>query len=134
MNPKNNQTTYHGWPWLILAIFVAFFNPASLWAQQATGKIVGTVTDAQGGVMPNVKVTATNQATHVRTSSVANREGFYQIINLPIGEYRITAEEENFKVLETDAPPLQINQVLRVDLQMEVGTRTQTVTDRKSVV
>ena len=128
MNPKNNQTTYHGWPWLILAIFVAFFNPASLWAQQATGKIVGTVTDAQGGVMPNVKVTATNQATHVRTSSVANREGFYQIINLPIGEYRITAAEENFKVLETDAPPLQINQVLRVDLQMEVGTRTQTVT------
>jgi hypothetical protein len=78
--------------------------------------------------MPGVKVTATNQATKITTSSVTNNEGLYQILNLPIGDYRITAERDGFRTLETDAPPLQINQVLRVDLHLEVGARSESVT------
>jgi hypothetical protein len=68
------------------------------------------------------------QATKITTSSVTNNEGLYQILNLPIGDYRITAERDGFRTLEPDAPPLQINQVLRVDLHMEVGARNETVT------
>jgi len=128
MTPRDKKRAYRGWQGLILAICVALFIPASALAQQATGKIVGTVTDPQGGVMPGVKVTATNKATQISTPSVSDKEGFYQILNLPIGDYRITAERESFKTLVTDAPPLEINQVLRVDLRMEVGARTEAIT------
>jgi len=124
MSPHSKKPAYAGWQRLVLAIFVALLIPVSASAQQATGKIVGTVTDAQGGVMPGVKVTATNNATQISTSSVTDKEGSYQVLNLPIGEYRITAERDRFKRLVTDAPPLQINQVLRVDLRMEVGARS----------
>jgi hypothetical protein len=122
------RPVYAGGQRLILAILVALLIPVSASAQQATGKIVGTVTDPQGAVMPGVKVTATNKATQVATVSVTNKEGYYQTLNLPIGEYHITAEHEGFRTLTTDAPPLEINQVLRVDLRMEVGARTETVT------
>ena len=57
-----------------------------------------------------------------------NKEGVYQVLNLPIGDYRITAERDGFRKLITDTPPLQINQVLRVDLRMELGARNESVT------
>ena len=128
MDSNSSKPTYWGRLTLILSFSVVLFMAASAAAQQATGKIVGTVTDAQGGVMPGVKVTATNQATKIANSSVTNNEGLYQILNLPIGDYRITAERDGFRTLETDAPPLEINQVLRVDVHMEVGARNESVT------
>ncbi|MGD1156839.1 MAG: carboxypeptidase regulatory-like domain-containing protein [Terriglobia bacterium] len=134
MSPHSKKPAYAGWQRLVLAIFVALLIPVSASAQQATGKIVGTVTDAQGGVMPGVKVTATNNATQISTSSVTDKEGSYQVLNLPIGEYRITAARDGFRTLITEAPPLEINQVLRVDLRMEVGARTETVTVEASAV
>jgi hypothetical protein len=112
----------------MLAICLVLSMPAAVLAQQTTARIVGTVTDAQGGVMPGVKVTATNKATGISSQSVTDKEGFYEILNLPIGAYRITAEHESFKKLVTDAPPLEINQVLRVNLRMEVGARTEAIT------
>jgi len=128
MNHQDKEPAFRGWQGLMLAISIALFLPGSALAQQATGRIVGTVTDPQGGLMPGVKVTATNKATQVSTLSVSDKEGFYQILNLPIGDYRITAEHEDFKTLVTNAPPLEINQVLRVDLRMEVGARSEAIT------
>ena len=134
MSLHSKKPGYAGWQRLVLAIFVALLIPVSAAAQQATGKIVGTVTDAQSGVMPGVKVTATNKATQISATSVTDKEGYYQILNLPIGDYRVTAARDGFRTLITDAPPLEINQVLRVDLRMEVGARTETVTVEGSAV
>ena len=128
MSLENKKAVQMGCQKLILAIFVALLISASASAQQTTGKIVGTVTDPQGAVMPGVKVTATNKATQIATSNLTNNAGLYQILNLPIGDYRVTAEYVGFRKLETDAPPLQINQVLRVDLRMELGARNESVT------
>ena len=128
MTLEHKMAAYRGCQRLVLAILVALLISTSAMAQQTTGKIVGTVTDSQGGVMPGVKVTATNTATQISTTSVTGKEGAYQVLNLPIGNYRITAEREGFRRLVTDAPPLEINQVLRVDLRMEVGARSESVT------
>jgi len=125
---SNKTLAYMGRLTVMFSFFLVLLIPASAAAQQATGKIVGTVTDAQGGVMPGVKVTATNQATKITTSSLTNNEGLYQVLNLPIGDYRLTAQADGFRTLVTDAPPLQINQVLRVDLRMELGARNESVT------
>jgi hypothetical protein len=96
-------------------------------AQQATAKIVGTVTDAQGLVVPGVKITVTNTATSVSTETTTDKSGFYQALNLPIGTYRIAARREGFRMLETSTAPLEINQSLRADLTLEVGAPTEVV-------
>src|ERR1700691_6451901 len=48
---------------LVLCMAVLFATDAI--AQHATAKIVGTITDPSGAVVPDVKVTVTNTATNV---------------------------------------------------------------------
>src|SRR4026207_1512768 len=65
--------------------------------QEATGKIIGTVSDPQGAVIPGAKVTATNtgsQSSQVSREAVTDEDGNYQIPALPIGTYRVTVERD----------------------------------------
>jgi outer membrane receptor protein involved in Fe transport len=78
--------------------------------------------------MPGVKITVTSKATGISYPTTTDKEGYFQVLNLPIGDYRVTAEQENFKTLTTDPPPLQINQVLRVDMRMQIGARGEAIT------
>ena len=96
-------------------------------AQQATAKIVGTITDPQGLVVTGVKITVTNMATNVATETTSDKGGFYQVLNLPIGRYRIVARHEGFRELEVLTAPLEINQSFRADLKLEVGTASERV-------
>ncbi len=96
-------------------------------AQQATAKIVGIVTDQQGAVIPGVKISVTNTATNVSTSTTSDKGGFYQVLNLPIGTYRVTARQTGFRPLEVLTAPLEINQSFRADLKLEVGATSEQV-------
>jgi hypothetical protein len=96
----------------------------SAFAQQATAKIVGTVSDEQGAVIPGVKITVTNTATNLASDTTSDKDGFYQVLDLPIGTYRIVASHEGFRTLERTTAPLQINESLRVDMRLEVGAVT----------
>jgi outer membrane receptor protein involved in Fe transport len=92
------------------------------WGQQATAKILGTISDAQGAVVSSARITVTNTATNITAETTTDRDGFYQVLNLPIGTYKIIARHEGFRMLEATTPPLQINQSFRADLRLEVGT------------
>ena len=110
---------------VVLCVPLLFATGAA--AQQATAKIVGTIIDPQGAVVPGVKVTVTNLATNVGTETTTDRSGFYQALNLPIGAYKITARREGFRTLERTTAPLEINQSLRADLKLEVGSTREEV-------
>jgi len=111
-----------GWRCFLLALagFLVTCNSAS--AQTATGRIIGTVTDPQGAPIAGAKVRVTNTGTNVRSDAVTNADGFYQVLNLPIGTYTVAAEREGFSKVLTAAEPLDINQALRIDVRMKVGS------------
>lgn len=111
---------------VVLSLALIFANGPA-WAQEASGKVLGTITDPRGGVIPGVKVTVTNTATQVSRDTTTDQDGFYQVISLPIGNYRVTAEHPGFRKGVTDEHKLLINQALRVDIQMELGSATETV-------
>jgi hypothetical protein len=50
------------------------------WAQDATGKVVGTVKDATGAVIPNATVVVTNLETKVAKETISDKQGFYQVL------------------------------------------------------
>ena len=69
-------------PLLVIAFLLALMPPASLLAQERA-TIVGTVTDSTGAVVPNVKVTVTNDATGVTRILVTNSSGNYSCAAAP---------------------------------------------------
>jgi outer membrane receptor protein involved in Fe transport len=112
---------------VVFLFLVVVAVPVAFRAQDATGRIFGTVYDQQGAVIPSAKVTVTNTATQdVRTAST-NKDGAFQLLALPIGTYKVTAEHTGFRSVISQDQKLQINQALRVDFKMEVGAENQTV-------
>ncbi|MGB6898277.1 MAG: carboxypeptidase regulatory-like domain-containing protein, partial [Candidatus Acidiferrum sp.] len=99
----------------------------SLYAQDPTGRIIGSVSDPLGAGIPGVMVTVTNVTTQVSKKTETNKEGFYQILDLSIGTYKVTMEHQDFRLLAFENQVLQINQSLRIDGKMELGARTETV-------
>ena len=97
-------------------------------AQDVTGKIAGVVSDPSGAAIPGAKVTVTNTGTRVSKDATTNSNGFYQVTQLPVGEYQVSAEASGFsKVVANGRNPLDINQTLRIDLKLEVGSVSSTV-------
>jgi outer membrane receptor protein involved in Fe transport len=111
---------------VLLSLLVAMV-PAVSSAQDATGRIYGTVYDQQGAVVPAVRITVTNTATQIVRTASTDREGSFQLLALPIGTYRVTAEHAGFRTVNSAEQKLLINQALRIDFKMEVGTETQTI-------
>ena len=99
-----------------------------LQAQDATGRVVGTVTDRSSAVVPGAHVVVTNTATHVSRETVTDSSGFYQVLALPIGNYTVSVDHKGFNPVTTNASTLEINQSLKIDIRLEVGTKTETVT------
>src|SRR5260370_38341899 len=96
-------------------------------AQEATGRIVGTVTDPTGAVVPNVKLKITNVATGASYDTVSNQDGLYQVLLLPAGSYKVSAEAQGFRKAVTSEEKLDIERSLRIDVKLEVGSTTETV-------
>jgi hypothetical protein len=100
---------------------------APLAAQETAGRIVGTVTDPSGSVIPRAKVTVTNADTSEIRSTLTGDDGTYQVLLLPVGAYRVSGEAPGFHRTEIGTQRLDVNQSLKVDLKMEVGQTSETV-------
>jgi Carboxypeptidase regulatory-like domain len=110
---------------VVALIALLLWNDAK--AQQATARIVGVITDAQGAVLTDAKVTVTNVATNVSSQTMTDKSGFFQMLNLPIGTYRVLAQHDGFRPLEITTSPLEINQSFRADMKLEVGALSERV-------
>ena len=69
---------------LLVALCLVGFAMGAL-AQDATGRIVGTITDPSGAVVPGAKITAVNVATSLRHDTLSGPNGAFQILALPAG-------------------------------------------------
>lgn len=110
-------------------LLFSFITGVPAFAQDATGKVAGVVTDASGAVVPNVHITVTNVATSMSHEATTDNSGFYQVLQLPIGHYRVTASAQGFDTKVVDSPTaLEINHTLRIDVQLQIGQVSSTVT------
>lgn len=96
-------------------------------AQDATGRVTGVITDPSGAVVVGAKVIVTEVATGVSRETRTTDDGTYQVLQVPIGTYKVAVEAPGFhRVVATDGV-LRINETLRVDLKLEVGSTTDVV-------
>src|SRR5579859_205148 len=97
-------------------------------AQNSNGRIVGTIYDQTGAIVPGVHIVVTNTGTRVSRETTSDSSGFYQVLSLPIGSYTVSATQKGFNPITTTASSLEINQSLTVDIHLQVGANTETVT------
>src|SRR6266478_2232511 len=108
----------------LLVMFL--FSAAAL--AQTTATIVGTVTDSSGAVVPSVSITVTARDTGLTRKTTTNLSGNYVVTFLPVGQYSVTAEVSGFKKKTVTGIVLEVNQEPRVDIALEVGAVSESVT------
>lgn len=108
---------------LLLAGGIAFGQSAV-----STGIISGQVTDASGAVMPGVQVSAINQATQVRYSTVTNQSGLYRLPPLPVGSYDVAFSMPHFETTQVRAVEVSVGRTTTLNPQLRVGSVTQQLT------
>ena len=98
-------------------------------AQQLSGTVSGVVKDAQGGVLPGASVTLTGSALigGARTD-VTSGAGAFRFADLPPGMFEVTAELAGFTTTKQEGIRVQVAQNTRVDVQLGLGTVSETVT------
>ncbi len=114
---------------IVCTLFVVIVISATIvTAQTGTSNITGSVTDSTGAVVPGATVTATNEATGVKSTQTTNDSGVYAFSSLPVGNYSITVEKQGFKALVKTNNALEVGTPLTVDMVLEVGSVEEKVT------
>jgi len=113
---------------VLIAVGLAVILSSFALAQTSLGRITGRVTDPDGAVIPAVDVVALNQETGVSTTTQTNESGMYTFAALQPGTYTISATLQGFKTFKRSGIKLETAQVLELNIGMELGAVTETVT------
>ena len=117
---KKMQLAAAVFSWLAMAAYAP--------AQTYQGAVRGAVTDPQGASIAGVKVTLTNTATGLSRSTLTTNSGTYSFNDIDPGNYAVVAESPNFKKYEQRGIVLATQEFVTVDVTMQVGNVTQSVT------
>jgi hypothetical protein len=91
------------------------------------GSVSGTVKDSSGAIVIAVRLTLTNTATNAQFATTTNAQGEFQFLQLAPSTYSLAAEAPGFKKSNVSSVLVQVDQVTRVDLALEVGSLTEMV-------
>lgn len=112
-----------------VALLAAALFPASLFGQAAESTLRGSVVDSSGAVVPGVQIQVRNVGTNIVVRSVTtNENGTYEIPDIQVGTYTISAELPGFKTAVVDGVQIESSQTRRIDLTLEAGDVTEAVT------
>ena len=115
----------------VFACLLIIGIPAS--AQYRTS-IQGVVTDSSGAVVPDANLTLINPATGEKQVRVSNEAGVYNFNALPAAQFRLEVEKKGFQKKVIDNIQLNPEQANALDIQLVLGTETETVTVDGSTV
>ncbi len=108
---------------LSIGLFVSVHAQSS-----TTGNITGTVRDPQGAAVPKAEVTIVEDKTGASRTVTANDDGFFNVPSLPAGLYTVSTGPAGFKKTVITAVDLHVNENKTVNLDLQVGQVTETVT------
>src|ERR1700740_565438 len=113
----------------VLAAGMALFLVCvPLFAQGNQGTIQGGVFDQSGGAIAGAMVTVTDVARGISKLLTADTAGQYVAVDLTPGTYTVRGEAKGFQAVEHTNIMVEVGRNVRVDLILQPGTQTQTIT------
>jgi hypothetical protein len=96
-------------------------------AQEITGSIRGKIVDASGGAVSGAAVTGVRSETGLARTVQSDAQGTFDLVELPIGHYRLVAEAKGFQRYVQDGITLDVNETAVVTIRLTVGAATQQI-------
>ncbi len=93
----------------------------------ATGSVVGQVTDPSGAVIAGATVKLIDTATQGTQTTATNGEGRFGFINVLPGVYDVTVSMSGFRTLRAPGNRVAIARTVTLNLSLQVGSQTQVV-------
>ena len=113
---------------ILSALLVVVACSITVFAQQGTSTIRGTVKDPQDNVVAGATVTLTNAEKSFSRTQTTNQSGGYAFSSVPPGAYRIDVEGAGFKKTTVADVRALVDTPVDLDVTLEVGAVTETVT------
>src|SRR6185369_7732535 len=113
---------------IAVLVLIGSFLTASAYTQIGQGRLTGTVTDAQGAVMPGVTVTVTSPALIGAQSTVTEANGRFLFPSLPSSTYRVAFELSGFQKVNRENINVVTGQTISADVQLQVASLAESVT------
>jgi hypothetical protein len=113
--------------WSLTAALLAC-SPLPVSAQLDQGRIVGTVADAQGAILPGVTIIAQSPSLIGTQTTTSEVDGQYRFPALPPGRYALVFELPGFKTLRRENIVLALGQTLTLDTALEISAVSETIT------
>src|SRR6266436_3654524 len=110
----------------LLLVRAIIFGPTALRAD-VTGSILGVVHDRSQAVVAGARIVATNVQTNFKQETVSAADGSYRILALPAGTYKVAVTAPGFQQYTATDVDLKVNDQLRVDVTLDVGSVTEKV-------
>ena len=111
---------------VVRGVVVSCFLLVSVRAD-VTGSIFGTVRDNSQAIVAGAHVVATNTATNLTKETTSGSDGEYRLLALPPGTYSVQASAPGFQDFITKDIDVKVNDRLRIDVVLQVGSLKQTV-------
>ncbi|PWU07916.1 MAG: hypothetical protein C5B51_08705 [Terriglobia bacterium] len=108
--------------------FVFFFLTVGAFGQSDRGTITGTVSDPAGAVVANAGIEVKNSETGLVYQTTTTETGNYTLAQVPAGQYEMTVTAPGFKKYIRENIALSVAQVVRLDVALEVGATTESIT------
>jgi hypothetical protein len=114
---------------IVCAVLVIGGSNGPAFAQVNTGTVLGTVKDAQGGVIPGATVTLISEARGTRSAPVVtNENGDFVFANVAADTYTVEVTLESFKTSQRSGIAVSPGTRVTVGtLSLEVGGATETI-------
>src|ERR1035438_7468449 len=120
----------------LLSVFMLLACLATgLFAQDISGTIGGTILDPSGATVPDAKVTITNtDRNQVLRTITTDPSGTYSAPLIPVGQYSVKVEVKGFKTETRTGIAVNVNDDLKINITLQVGSMTDVVTVEASAV
>src|SRR5258706_7692063 len=92
-----------------------------------TGSISGVIKDPSGAPLSGVAVKLLSTTTHALRTTVSDANGAFQFVQLQPGNWSLSAEAPGFKCVAIPAVIVQVDQVTRVEMLMQLGNVAETI-------
>ena len=110
------------------ALLLGLAGAASAQTDVTTSRISGTVEDSAKAALPGVTVEVTNVETGLQKVTVTDADGFYRVLDLPTGTYKLTATLDGFATATAERVRLLVGSTPSVNFTLQSARVSETIT------